>query len=447
MARMPHTIVDAVTAVKQHGLRLPMPEMITAVCRTLGQRWRRGPLDPFNTVIVFLIQILHGNTACAHACRLSGLNVTASAYCQARRRLPLRLFAMLFTRLVDELLTSTAQTAHWLGHRVFLIDGSSFSMPDTPALQNHFGQPRGQRAGCGFPVAHLVALCDLTTGLVIDLIASPLYSGDLTQGVRTHRTLHAGDVIVGDRQFGTWGYLALVFQQNLHAVVRAHQRLQLSFSPRLRWHRRGTYCRLYFLSRDDQVIEWFKPEYRPAWMSAALYERLPPSILVRNIRYTIVRRGFRTTHVTLLTTLTDHERYAPEAIAELYGRRWEIETNFRDLKETMGMRTLHCRTVEGVQKEMYMYAIAYNLVRMMRHGAAQRQAVKARRVSFIDALRALRQMMLPRGAIGRTPHLTINPYRPGRAEPRLVKRRRQRHYLTTPRAAARKRLYSQPLAA
>lgn len=448
MARMPETIVDAVNAVKEHGVQLPTPQIVYELCRTLGHRWRRGPLDPFNTIIVFLMQILHGNTACAHACLLSGLGVTDSAYCQARRRLPLRLFTALFARLVDDLLTSTARTSRWLGHRVFILDGSSFSMPDTPALQKHFGQPSGQKKGCGFPVAHLMALCDLSTGLVIDLIASPLRSGDLTKGVRTHRLLRAGDVVLGDRVFGTWGYFALVLQHNLHAVTRAHQRLKLNFNPRQRWHERGTYCRLYKLDDDDQVIEWFKPRHRPKWMSLAVYERLPPSIIVRMTRYTIRRKGFRTREVTLLTTLTDHERYPAHELAALYRRRWEIETNFRDLKETMGMKTLRCRTVDGVLKEMYTYAIAYNLVRMMCVNAGREQGVGARRISFINALRWLRQLLVLRCAGEPPPRLMVNPHRPGRVEPRLVKRRPpQRRYLTIPRAEARKHLQSHPLAA
>ncbi|MDY7107405.1 MAG: hypothetical protein SYC29_02095 [Planctomycetota bacterium] len=182
MAWKPETITDAIVAVKERGVQLPTPPLVFELCRSLGHRWRRGPLDPFNTLIVFLIQMLHGNTACAHACLLSGLGVTDSAYCQARRRLPLRLFAALFARLVDDLRTSTAATAQWLGHRVFVLDGSSFSMPDTPALQKHFGQPSGQKRGCGFPVAHLMALCDLSTkkfGTVTYFLTWPARSGTL----------------------------------------------------------------------------------------------------------------------------------------------------------------------------------------------------------------------------------------------------------------------------
>ena len=445
MARMPEkSIAEAITAVKQQGVQLPARRIVEKICRTIGHRWRRGPLDPYHTIIVFLMQMINRNTACSHACSLSGLGVTASAYCQARRRLPLQFFIALFVKLADDLVESTSKLIHWHGHRVFLIDGSSFSMPDTPVLQRHFGSPSGQKKGCSFPVAHLMALCDMTTGMMVDIIASPLRSGDLTQGVRTHRALRKGDVVVGDRIFGTWGYLTLVLQQNLHAVVRAHQHLQISFHPRKNWHKRGTYHRLYKLDRDDQVIEWFKPSYRPRWMSLEQYNNLPASTLVRAIRYTIRRTGFRTKRVTLLTTLMDHERYPTNDIIELYGRRWEIETNFRDLKQTMEMKTLRCKTVEGVLKEMYTYAIAYNLVRMRCLGGAIHQHVDPRRISFVDALRWLQQAMTRRCASGSPPPLQTNPDRPGRVEPRAIKRRPlQQRYLTVPRSIARKQLLKQ----
>jgi len=451
MARMPQTVVDALGRVKGRGRDLMTGQLVHGLCRSLGHRWRNGPLNPANTIALFLQQILHGNTACTHTCRLGDLAVTASAYCQARRRLPLAVFEALFAAITARFLSGTARASRWLGHRVFLLDGSSFSMPDAPELAAHFGRPTGQKKGCGFPVAHLMALCDLGTGLVIDIMASPLYRGDLTQGVRTHRSLQSGDVVVGDRVFGTWGYMALVLQENLHAVVRAHQRLKLSFKPKERGHKRGTYCRLYALGEGDQVIEWFKPRHRPRWMSAEQFQAMSRSIIVRVVQYTVRRRGFRTRQVTLLTTLTDHERYPKSALAELYGRRWEIETNFRDLKQTMGLRTLRCKTVDGVRKELMMYAIAYNLVRMACFEAAGRQGVDPRRISFIDALRS---EQCPPGAPGAPdagdppPPLLVNPHRPDRVEPRLTKRRpAQQSYLTVPRAQARQRLLQQSLAA
>ena len=182
--------------------------------------------------------------------------------------------------------------------------------------------------------------------------------------------------------------------------------------------------------------------------------RQASSICVRVIRYQVRKRGFRTKKVTLLTTLVDHETYSAEDVAELYGRRWEIETNFRHLKGTMDMRVLRCRTVNGVRKELIMYAITYNLIRLTMFRAGQHQAIDALRISLVDALRWLQSVLRPARVPKASrdcmhpPPLLVNPHRPDRLEPRMTKRRpQQMDYLTVPRHVARKRLLTQNVAA
>ena len=109
-------------------------------------------LDPVAIIHLFLTQVLHGNTAINHLVRISGLSFTGSAYCQARSRLPVALFEVLLRRVTERLGPQIDETATWHGHRVFVADGSSFTMPDVPELQKHFGQPSVQQPGCGFPV-------------------------------------------------------------------------------------------------------------------------------------------------------------------------------------------------------------------------------------------------------------------------------------------------------
>ena len=206
--------------------------------------------------------------------------------------------------------------------------------------------------------------------------------------------------------------------------------------PRSRW------IRAYGLM--DQVVEYFKPAERPAWMSEAEYAALPESIVVRELRYRIEVPGFRTREVTLVTTLLDAEAYPADALAELYVTRWRVEENLKSLKQTMKMDVLKCMTVDGVLKELTMYAMAYNLVRVTMGEAAVRQGVVADRVSFIDALRWLR------GAEEgeEMPELVVNPQRPGRYEPRVKKRRpKQYPWMKKPRAELRKRLREKDLAA
>jgi len=432
-------------------------EHVLDACLAAGHRWRDGVLNPFATIALFLIQILHGNTACEHLRHLTPMRFTASAYCQARSRLPLTVFQHLLHTITEKMFESTESIARWRGHRTFLIDGSSFSMPDTPELMKRFGRPTGQKPGCGFPCAHVLILCDLATGLIRHVAGGPLFTHDLVAGVKAHPALRRGDLVIADRGFAGWTFFALYLEHNLHAVIRKHQRLIMTFKARTMEHPNRVWTRLYRLDGDDQVIEWFKPHKRSDWMSKREYDALPPSLIVRVIRYTLARRGFRTKDVTLMTTLTDHKRYSKEDIAELYGHRWEIETNIRSLKETMGMHSLRCKTVVGVEKELIMYALAYNFVRMEMVRAGLAQKVEPRRISFIDSLRAV--CARAGGArwaghagrdanVSASMHLVVNPLRPNRIEPRAVKRRpKQQRLLTIPREKARKRLQQQQLAA
>ena len=199
--------------------------------------------------------------------------------------------------------------------------------------------------------------------------------------------------------------------------------------PRSRWVRR--------LGRFDQIVEWFKPVDRPQWMTAEAYAALPASIRVRELRYRVNRPGFRVEQVTLVTTLVDAQRYSSAALAELYGMRWQVETNLSHLKRTLGMDVLRCETVRGVKKELLVFALVYNLVRAVMLEASRRQEVPLDRISFIDALRWLATAR-PDADL---PDLVINPLRPNRVEPRQVKRRPKSYtLLTKPRDELRKAL-------
>ena len=189
---------------------------------------------------------------------------------------------------------------------------------------------------------------------------------------------------------------------------------------------------------EDQIVEYFKPREKPDWISAEEYDALPASITVRELQYRITRPGFRTRIVTLVTTLLDPRKYSKQELAKLYETRWRIETNLRHLKQTMHMDVLRCKTVEGVRKELWMYLIVYNQVRLFMLGTAERQGVPPDRISFIDALEALRQHGPTAAAMLK---LVVNPHRPGRHEPRVIKRKKDRYtYMTRPRDELRKTL-------
>jgi hypothetical protein len=166
---------------------LLQPEAILAVCGAVGYTgWRDRVLTPVTTVQLFLLQMLHGNTACSYLPHLSGLRFTAAAYCQARAKLPWRFFDRLLERFGHAVQHAALDEERWHGHRTFLVDGSGCSMPDTPALQVAFGQSTVPRPGCGFPVARLLDLSHAGTGVLLKLIVAPLITHDLAQVQAVH---------------------------------------------------------------------------------------------------------------------------------------------------------------------------------------------------------------------------------------------------------------------
>ena len=345
-----------------------------------------------------------------------------------------------------------AEDGRWLRHRVFLVDGSSFSMSDTPQLQAKFGQPGVQKPGCGFPVAHLLVLFHAGTGFLLQALAAPLRTHDMAQVAVLHPELQAGDVLLGDRGLCSFAHFALLQKRQVHGVFRMHQRQIVDFTANRSYNVAGkkalkglpTSRWLRSLGLTDQVVEWFKPKERPQWLSAEEYAALPASLELRELRYQVTQPGFRTRVVTLVSTLLDAEAYPAEALAQLYRRRWQVETNIKHLKTTMGMDVLRCETEQGVLKELAMFALVYNLVRMVMWTAAQRQGVAVERISFVDALRWLTDGD-PDKAL---PELVVNPYRPDRVEPRAVKRRPKEYdRLNRPREELRKRLLDKKVAA
>lgn len=446
------SIVDAVATIKRSVAECLTVESIHQACRQVSYTWRERELGPAQTIWTFLLQVLHGNTACAHVVRLARLSCSASAYCSARARLPLAVYQRILQQISQRAQQSLREPL-WHGHRTFYVDGTGFSMPDTKELREHFGQCGAQRAGCGFPVAHLLAMFDATTGLLVKMMAAPLRTHDLAHVVTFHPELCPGDVLVGDTAFASYVHLARLLRAKLHGVFRAHQRTLVSFRkdrklvgkrPKGTRATRAISRLVRKLGRYDQIVQYRKPPQCPRWMTADEYATLPATIEVRELRYWTRQRGFRTRVVTLVTTLMDAELYPLEELAALYRRRWEVETNFAHLKTTMRMDVLHCQTVQGVLKELIIFALVYNLARLVMLAAAREQHVAPQRLSFVDALRWLAAACEQRTKL----ELLVNPQRPGRFEPRVKKRRpKQYGLMKQPRRQLRQQLATQKLPA
>jgi hypothetical protein len=409
-------------------------ELIETVCREQGHRWRDRELDPATTVALFMQQILHGNCPCSEVRHIGGLSCTPQAYCKARSRLPLAVLQTLFFEVYQRVLPQVGKPDHlWHGHRTFHVDGSSFSMPDTDELRSAFGVASGSAEGCSFPVGHLLVLFSAATGMLIDLWARPMNTSDLADTPEAHLHMDAGDVLIGDDSFSGYPHLAGLVKQGIHGLFPVHHLRIVDFKenrphcgdgknsvagmPRSRW--------IKSLGRTDQLVECFKPRDLPPRMSRDDYDALPDSIIVRELRRTVVRPGPGKITVTLVTTLTDPVKYPAEDLLDLRLRRWDVETDIRHLKTTMKMDVLRCQTEAGVRKELAVFGLIYNLVREVVLIAAARQDVPVARISFADAYKWMRHAK-PGDAL---PPLIVNKYRPERIEPRCRKRRPKKFIL------------------
>ncbi len=367
--------------------------------------------------------------------RLVGVAFSPSAYCQALRRLPVDVMRRLLRSTATRQRDATDQVGRWRGLRAFLVDGSSCSMSDTPELQRRFDQPTEQKPGCGFPVAHLLALFDAYTGMLVDVLASTWRTHDMTRVGELHPHLGSGDLLVGDRGFCSYAHLALLAQGGIHAVVRMHQNRRVSLSARqYRWAGVAWPVRL---GCDDQLTIWRKSKVPSRVMPRETYDALPETMIVRELRYRVSRRGYRTSTVTLATTLLDPVAYPAAELAELYHRRWCVELNLRHLKDTLGMRVLRAKSAAGVERELLAFALVYNLIGATLTVVAMHLETTPERVSFLDVVRLLRHGL----ARDARATIVINPDRPGRVQPRVVKRRPlQYSRMTRPRTELKREL-------
>jgi hypothetical protein len=386
------------------------------------------------TFWTFLWQVAQVGASCreairqaANLCRSTGHPlppVEDSPYCQARAALPVERLEDLHAALVKEAHQAIATKDLWCGHVVRVVDGTTVTLPDTPANQERYPQQSVQRPGCGFPILRLTGLFSLATGLFTAWATGAWRSHELQLLNQLWEHFEPGEVMLGDRGFSTWGVVALCLHHGLHAVVRARGSVRSDF-------RRGKR-----LSRDERQVQWQKPALRPRTISEHLWDQLPQSLTLRLVRCRASRPGFRTEQLLVVTTLLDRERYPAEALSQLFLRRWEMELSLRHLKTTLQMDHLSCKNPLTVERELRMHLLVHNLVRRLMLESARRHGVSRQRVSFAGALAGARragEALLQ----ARTQRLRrrlfedlleyiatdLVPDRPGRREPRAIKRR------------------------
>ena len=348
-------------------------------------------------------------------------SANTGAYCKARKRLPQVLLSKLTQRVGWSLSDKAGEDKLWRGRCVKVVDGSSASMPDTPANQKAYPQPANQKPGCGFPSLAFVAVFCLGTGAMLALAFGPWCAHDLRLFYFVRGIFVLGDIMLGDRAFGSYAELALLQRKGVDTVVRLHQARRTDF-------RCGR-----IMGRMDHCVTWPKPKKRPKGLRREDYRLLPETMPVRELQYSVQVKGYRTKEVTLATTLLDAEKYPAVALAELYFARWDVELNFQHIKTTMKMDILRGRTPAMVRKEILAHMLAYNLVRSVMWDAAEIDSTPVRRLSFKGTIQyclSLREISGQPGPPGRVVEWLLQftatqkvPYRPWRVEPRKRKRR------------------------
>jgi hypothetical protein len=405
--------------------------------------WRLAPQDEgphsrnrrWNLRLVFwtfLWQVAQAGSSCREAirqaqslCQHQGHPVPpdeTSPYCQARGGLPLERLDEIFTGLVGEADEGIVTRDLWCGHRVHVVDGSTVTLPDTPENQAVYPQQKAQRPGCGFPLMRVVALFSLATGMLTAWATGHWHQHELGLWQTLWEQVRRGEVLLGDRGFGVWAVLAQCLARGIHGVFRVRRKIDF----------RCGQC----LGRHERLVYWPKPQLCPKYLTPAQWAALPPGLTLRVVRCRLNRKGFRTRRVTLVTTLLDSVRYPVAALGQLYYRRWEVELSLRNLKTTLQMEHLSCQTPANVERELRMHFLIHNLVRRLMLEAARRHGVPLGRISFAGALAVARrygEAMLQIRSHPRRQRLMDELYRvlaadevpdrPGRREPRAVKRR------------------------
>ena len=409
--------------------------------------FRERVFSPVVTFWMFLSQVLSDGASCQEmvAKMLAALWLTEakqaspdnSGYCQARKRLPESFLQRLAEKTASELECQVRSMQLWMGRRVRIVDGSSLSMPDTAANQTPYPQPKGQKPGCGFPVMRLVVVFSLATGAILRVARGSLWQSERTLFQCLQETLQAGEVLLADRGFCGFADIYVLMSRGVEVVVRQHRNRSA-----------GVLC-LKQLGRGDRLVQWLQSsKHPPAWMELKTWAAMPKTLNLREITYTVPVKGFRSKEITLATTLTDPKLFPKEAFVDLYLRRWNAELFLRDIKISLHMDVLRCKTPEMIHKELWMHVIAYNLIRTLMGLAARRNDVSVLSLSFKSCLGSIRQWAPWLAALDPTsPRFfttqelllrylaeLILPHRPNRVEPRARKRRPKNYpLLTAPR--------------
>jgi hypothetical protein len=416
---------------------LTSPELLETTEALLPEH-RERLYPPTVALSIFMRQVLEADGSCQKAVNgwaaqraadgLSACSVRTGGYCRARQRLPLEMVSTL-TRQTGRLLSQKALTQwRWRDRAVKLVDGTGLSMPDTPENQAVYPQPSSQATGVGFPLARLVMVICLASGVALDAAMGPHRgkgSGELGLVRRLLEGFNPGDVMLADALYCNYFLIAALTSQGVDVLFEQN-------GSRITDFRRGQ-----SLGTRDHLVRWPKPATRPEWMTPEQYAQAPDELMLREVKVG---------HQVLVTTLLDHRRVSKDDLSALYACRWNVELDLRNLKTTTGMDVLNCQTPQMNEKQLWVHLLAYNVIRLLMAQAACNANVDPRSLSFKHTVQLWTEWTA-RGLSSANDRQRLFAliaqckvgHRPGRIEPRMRKRRPKPYpWLKVPRAQARR---------
>lgn len=431
-------------------------ERIKTALDHAGIEFRERVYDPTTTLSAFLSQaVASKDSSCEDAVsrvladRVANgkpaCSADTSSYCAARMRLPEDVIAELARQTGQELDAQAEEQWLWNGRHVKIVDGSTAEMTDTPANQAEYPQSRTQKPGLGFPTLRLVVLLSLATGGALECAIGPCRgkkTGEQSLFREMGDTLNPGDILVGDCLYDAYRDIAQLQERGVDIAFGMNQSRHCDF-------REGRK-----LGRDDHIVVWKRPKYDAnRFDSREQWEALPDEMEMREVRCIVRRKGYRTRTILIVTTLLDGSMYTSKQLTDLFAERWHCELDLRSIKQALGMYRLRCKTPAMVRKELWVYLLAYNLIRTRMaqaasvHGKLPRHlsftAAKTHMHNFAPRMDGVSQDVRDRleAALLKAIATCTVAERPGRKEPRAIKKRKQKYkYLTKPRAQARKGL-------
>lgn len=409
--------------------------------------YRDRKYPPTVTLAMFLGQVLSADGSCQNAVNeavvhrllrgLGGGSVNTGPYCEARRRLPEEMVRGLAHHIARQLNAHTPGQWMWRGRHVKLVDGTTTVMADSPENQAQFPQHGNQNSGAGFPIARLVGVTSLANGALLDVAMGP-YKGKGTGEHALFRELlkcfEKGDVMLADSYYCSYFLIATLLAMGVDFVFEQHGARNTDF-------RTGEK-----LGSRDHTVSWSRPP-RPEWMSPQEYATFPAELTVREAKV-----GKK----ILVTSFSKPREVCKRELGKMFLRRWNVELDLRNIKTTLGLEELSCKTPQMCEKELWVYVLAYNLIRLLMAQAAAQVGVSPRDLSFKHTVqvwlawsRQQFQSQVPEDieALFRLIAQVRVGRRPGRIEPRAVKRRPKpfpRLQITRRRARRNIRLHGRP---